>query len=235
MNRPSECDAKLARKYACQIAGLLDEPEQGSEPIEQDLVAIINRYRLNRRRFESIGHLKQLKRDLKKTISQLEKVIDGYMGLGPDVLIAIEAIRDIRRGVEHGDEFLAPASEFAATLDAMRHFLAKLETKQGRPVDSALEALVCALLGLAERHGLAVDVGLDKQDENRAIFRTPMARILAALLRCIDRAITETSLVNMIVKIRSGSAGKPTPYDKIIETCLSPFECEFLAREDKPV
>lgn len=153
------------------------------------------------------------------------------MGLGPDVLIAIEAIRDIRRGVEHGDEFLVPASELAATLDAMRHFPAKLATKQGRPVDSALEALVCALLG---RHGVAVEVGLDKQDENRAIFRAPMARIFAALLRCIDCEITETSLVNMILKIRSGSAGKPTPYDKIIETYLNSFEREFMAREDKP-
>jgi hypothetical protein len=230
MNRLSKCDPELAREYGRRIEELLDRPGPDDGQPARELSKIIDHYHRKKRRIESIGNARQLKRDLARLTGHFEKLAAGYQSLGADVTTAIEAIRDIRRGVEHGDNMLAPLVEMLETKNAISLFLDRLVTTRARPFNAALEGIVSALLELARQYGLAVEVSIDKGNGNSARLRSPMAEIIWSLLHEVDPDITAISVVNMIRKIRREKAEKPDPLDRVLETFLTGLELERIGQ-----
>jgi len=190
-----------------QVASLLGLDAEQRTKLDETAARAWVRYRDACAFQERWGSAKLQKDQAAKVMMHLAEAVEALEALAPD---CVDAIADVARAMEpkikHDLDIEAFVDHCWHLSLASMHFLDRLDAGRGRPTNFALqEAVRCFVSLFEEKFACAIKIRWNKNTDQPPAPLSKGAKALVALLRAFPARPTQTSILNMVERVRRGA------------------------------
>jgi len=224
----------LDETLRAELQILLTSAAQNVDEIVPEIIDIRERYEDELFITCISGHPKEQKQRLKKLVKGLDSALDALLELPAEYYVAITALG--ARGIP-GRELDSNQIETDMALLALgaQRFLRSFEAPKGRPVQSALENAVRALLRLIrDRLGLEITIRWNKDSGLSPEPSSDGCRAIVAILVSFASPPARTAILNMIDKVKDDPDGEaPSPFDPVVRATFDELDASLWPGREK--
>lgn len=171
------------------------------------------------REFDSLrGSAKEQKKLIKPLQQQLAKAADLMTCIAPEYLVALDTVSPRRRSVEARPSVAAFHYHLRHLSDDAESFLERFQPIVGPPADVALEAAILSLSPIVEEaSGDRVKVKTNEHAGRPPELASGSAKAIGRFLSALNPKLSQTRIVNAIVKMADRKTVSHTHWDRLIE------------------